>query len=375
LDCRDVVGVVGPAIEKGFTRSNNLSAWQESGLCRFGETPKYAAHIQATKGKTVKKNTINYEVLEWGKPIHPQMMNQIGKGNRLTSGKVCGVPMTDENNLKLFEALDEEKITITKGKAAVARAKKKKALPGDDLLIAAHEKLKLETMKVKLGYAQARQLAGTSTPSDETLFKSRLVKVYLAKQGVPAAGEVPQTATAPAKEAAPKKRKRKSATQADGDEYISKAKDPKCAKSSSSKASKANAKEPAVPEEEFSVEEIRGGPGDMEQDDDAVPADVRKLNAALWDSDQEEPGGHVTDSSGDEGAGASAPLQKSGTVTLEGTWEADSIRSGPNAKGKFLVHWEDYGSDEDTWEPRENLSAKMVEDYLKWRFEDSSDSG
>ena len=136
LDCKDVIGIIGPAIMRGFSRSNSISAWEESGLCPFGEKPKFQGHIQATKGKAVKKNTLNYDVLDYNKHIHPQMMNQIGKGNRLTTGKVCGVPMTDESNVTFFEALAErEKLIAVAGKAALQRQKDKKPIDGDDGLI------------------------------------------------------------------------------------------------------------------------------------------------------------------------------------------------------------------------------------------------
>ena len=62
----------------------------------------FFAPSQATKGKTVKKNTLNYEVLDYTKPVHPQMMEQIGRGNRLTSGKFCGQPATAEGNVRFF---------------------------------------------------------------------------------------------------------------------------------------------------------------------------------------------------------------------------------------------------------------------------------
>ena len=137
LDYRGIVAVIviGPAIEKGFSRNNNVSAWEESGLVPFCERPLFADHIQATKGKTVKKNTLNYDVLDWSKPVHLQMMEQIGKGARLASGKIYGRPMTDEENVKLFEGLEKEKAVAACGSAALARQKAKKPMPGDDGLL------------------------------------------------------------------------------------------------------------------------------------------------------------------------------------------------------------------------------------------------
>ena len=93
----------------------------ESGLVPFCEKPLFADHIQATKGKSVKKNTLNYGVLDWSKPVHPQMMEQTGKRQRLTIGKNYGKPMTDEENVKSFEGPEKEKAVAACGSAAIAR--------------------------------------------------------------------------------------------------------------------------------------------------------------------------------------------------------------------------------------------------------------
>ena len=110
--------------------------------------------------------------------------------------------------------------------------------------------------------------------------------------------------------------------------------------------------------------------------DDVLPADVRELNAALWSDEMSDPCECVSpeDDGEDATTGTGAPLQSSGTVTLEGTFEVESIRLGPNIAGKYLVHWEGYDTDGDTWEPKENLPADMVEKYMEWRFGDDSDS-
>ena len=207
LDYRDVVAIIGPAIQRGFSRSNNLAAWEESGLVPFSEKPLYADHIQATKGKVVKKNTLNYDVLQWDKPLHPQMMEQIGRGNRLTTGKICGRPMTDEMNVRLFEELEKEKRVATEGKAATARKKAKAPLPGDDALILRWEEQKVEEARVKLEHAQERQRKGIATAADLKLFKSRVVKKIQQQNAPPT--------PAPSAPKTNRKRKRKTKRQED----------------------------------------------------------------------------------------------------------------------------------------------------------------
>jgi hypothetical protein len=145
----------------------------------FCEKPLHADHIQATKGKVVKKNTLNYDVLQWDKPLHPQMMHQIGRGNRLTTGKIYGRPMTDEMNVRLFEGLEKEKTIATEGKAATARKKAKAPLDGDDALIQRWEKQKVEETRLKLEHAQEREKKGLATAADLKLFKTRLAQKIL----------------------------------------------------------------------------------------------------------------------------------------------------------------------------------------------------
>ena len=124
---------------------------------------------------------------------------------------------------------------------------------------------------------------------------------------------------------------------------------------------------------------LREDPGN----EDIVPADVRALNASLWDSDHDDDDKDDDRMSDpyecsfpeeDDDIASGAPLESSGTVTLKGTFEVDSIRLGPNIAGKYLVHWEGYDTDGDTWEPKANLPAEMVEKYMAWRFDDDSDS-
>jgi hypothetical protein len=125
--------------------------------------------------------------------------------------------------------------------------------------------------------------------------------------------------------------------------------------------------------------------------DNILPADVQELNAALWDSDHQDDQGEGADeddemsdpcecaSPEDDGedtttTGTGAPLQSSGTVTLKGTFEVESIRLGPNIAGKYLVHWEGHDADGDAWEPKENLPADVVAKHMEWRHNDGSDS-
>jgi hypothetical protein len=149
-----------------------------SGLCPFNEKPKYQPHIQATKGKSVKKNTLNYDALGHSKPMHPQLMEQIGKGNRLTTGKICGIPLTDEHNLLLFEALDREKAIVARGKAAQERKKAKKSRLGDDELIQNWADYKMEEMKLKVAAARERESRGVITLADRKVLNSRLCKQF-----------------------------------------------------------------------------------------------------------------------------------------------------------------------------------------------------
>ena len=45
-------------------------------------------------------------------------------------------------------------------------------------------------------------------------------------------------------------------------------------------------------------------------------------------------------------------------------FQVEKIVDGPNDKSQFLIKWEGYPDDQNTWEPLENLPEDMVEEYL-----------
>ena len=122
---------------------------------------------------------------------------------------MCGVPMTDEANVRLFEGLEKEKNVASKGQAAAARLKAKKALPGDLNLMRNWEHQKMEEAKVKLACARERQTNGVATKADLTLLKSKLVKKIEALQTGPVPPTPTPSGTTPRTTAPKKKRKRK----------------------------------------------------------------------------------------------------------------------------------------------------------------------
>jgi hypothetical protein len=142
------------------------------------------------------------------------MMEQIGKGQRLTTGKICGKPMTDEENAKLFEGLEKEKAVAAYGPAALARQKAKKPMPGDDGLLKAWEDQKIEEAKVK--FARAREAKGESTAADEKLFNSRIVK-KLEQAAEPGGGSTPKPAPKATKVTKKRKRKRSNGNGSESD--------------------------------------------------------------------------------------------------------------------------------------------------------------
>jgi hypothetical protein len=167
-----MVVVLAPAIEKALSRVNNMKAFEEAGLYPFTRKVLRSPHILATKGKTKKIPTLNYEALDYGKPVSPQVANLLGPGGRLTTGRICDLPLSHENNIKLFEALDSEKDLKLKGSAAKKRKKIGAPLPGDDMLLLEFEEYLKREFAVKLEGATRRKMKGKQTKGDEKLLAS-----------------------------------------------------------------------------------------------------------------------------------------------------------------------------------------------------------
>jgi hypothetical protein len=72
------------------------------GVIPFTREPLRQPHILQTKGKTHIKKLLNWEVLDYGLPITPQIREQLGKGRRMTTGVICDRPMTHPEVIKLF---------------------------------------------------------------------------------------------------------------------------------------------------------------------------------------------------------------------------------------------------------------------------------
>ena len=54
-------------------------------------------------------------------------------------------------------------------------------------------------------------------------------------------------------------------------------------------------------------------------------------------------------------------------ILLDEMYEVEKIVAGPNAKGEYLIKWEGYPDDQNTWEPVEHLPEDMVQEYLDRR--------
>ena len=86
LNATDAVAVLAPAAEKAQTVTHNLAAWRVRGLSPFTRQPLEQPHILMTKGKSKPLKTLNFEALDYNKPVTPQVREKLGKGRRLTSG-------------------------------------------------------------------------------------------------------------------------------------------------------------------------------------------------------------------------------------------------------------------------------------------------
>ena len=160
-----------------MTRKNCMAAYEEAGLYPFTRKPLMAAHIACSKGKTVKTKTLNYDAIDYHKPVKPQVAHQLGPGGRMTTGKICDFPLTHENNIKLFEALDAEKQLKVDGAAARKRIKAGAVKEGDEDLAQKLTELESGEFVAKLKTAREREEAGTMTKGDVNFLKTKKVKV------------------------------------------------------------------------------------------------------------------------------------------------------------------------------------------------------
>ncbi|EGX43837.1 hypothetical protein AOL_s00211g4 [Orbilia oligospora ATCC 24927] len=47
-------------------------------------------------------------------------------------------------------------------------------------------------------------------------------------------------------------------------------------------------------------------------------------------------------------------------------YDVEKILKGPNKNNKYLVQWSlPYGPEDDSWQPKENISPKLIQSYLK----------
>jgi hypothetical protein len=76
LDYRDVAAIIGPAIERGFSRPNNLAAWKEEpGPVPFCEKPlqytacrSHTGHQKKKLPKQTRPNTARYDAMGQAPP-------------------------------------------------------------------------------------------------------------------------------------------------------------------------------------------------------------------------------------------------------------------------------------------------------------------
>ncbi len=208
LDYRDMVSVLTPAIQKGFSRSNCYASFAEAGLSPFTRLPLKSSHILQTKGHSVKKQTLNYEAIQYGVAVTKSLQELLGKGVRLTTGKICNKPLTHEDNVKQFEALDEERALKAKGKAAKARMRAKKSEPGDEDIILKLDELEKQEFEIEYRMAKKREMEGVDTKQDIKLLRSKKGrKQMLAENTRPMLPPPPPRTHATSSAAKPKKAK------------------------------------------------------------------------------------------------------------------------------------------------------------------------
>ena len=58
-------------------------------------------------------------------------------------------------------------------------------------------------------------------------------------------------------------------------------------------------------------------------------------------------------------------LQLQRSDTLDQEQQMDYTLDGPNDEGKFLIRWEGWGEDGDTWGPPRHLPLGVVDAHLK----------
>jgi len=145
--------------------------------------PLRSTHILQTKGKTVKKNTINYEAIKYGKAVTKSIQQQLGKGVRLTVGKYCDKPITHEDNIRMFEELDKEKKLKEQAAAAIKRRKDKDdPVEGDEKLIEDYEALVREEFLIEYSSVKEKAVKGEVLTKTESKFmQSRKVKEHEAR--------------------------------------------------------------------------------------------------------------------------------------------------------------------------------------------------
>ena len=230
LGPEDAVAIVQKAILAGMSEKNIRKAWNEAGHVPFTRRPLHQEHIYSTKGATDKTKTIDYEKIDYSKPVRPQLREILGKGKRLTTGTVCGKLMTDPENVKLFSTIDlekkeEQKFNDAKNRLAKGAGNEESRAAGQkfvDEYKAAKKALDKE-YEDALVDALNKQSAGQAGDAEIRMIKSAL-KSKLAKcqkrrareTASAARGGAPQTASSA--NSSKKRRRRRNAARAPSDD-------------------------------------------------------------------------------------------------------------------------------------------------------------